>query len=83
MKASKIVIVAIFASVFFFSCASAPSLYEHRLVMLSKAPKPVTILAVSRDSAAIPSVTFRDAKGRIFVIVDDGLGTMKPGDVVR
>jgi hypothetical protein len=82
-KTARIAFLTLAASLALASCATAPSLYEHRLDMLTKAAKPVTVLAISRDSSAVPSVTFRDAKGRIFVVVDDGLASLKPGEVIR
>ncbi len=82
-KTARIALLTLAASLALASCATAPNLYEHRLEMLTKAPKPVTVLAVSRDSSAIAAVTFRDAKGRIFVVVDDGLASLKPGEVVH
>ena len=79
----KVAAIILAASLALASCASAPSIYEHRLEILSKAPKPTVVLAVSRESSATCAVTFRDARGHIFVVVDEGLASLKPGEVVR
>lgn len=64
-------------------CATAPSIYEHSLDMLTHAKKPVLVLAISSNSASVFSCTLRDARGKIFVIQDEGLASLRPGMIIQ
>ena len=63
------------------SCASYPD-YSRQEKMLSRAAKPLTVISVSRENARYCSVTFIDARGRVFTIDSESLGSLVPGDVI-
>jgi hypothetical protein len=78
----RIVILTAAAAMMLAGCATVPT-YERAETYLTRAAKPVKVLSVSNPGGKYTSVTFIDARGRVFTVDADSLWSLAPGDVIR
>lgn len=77
----SILILSAVAVLLMASCATVPQ-YERTESYLTRAVKPVTVVSTSDPGGAYVSVTFVDARGKVFTVDSRSLWSLKPGDVV-